>query len=133
MSVPLLIYDGDCPICQRAVRWIQERVPQGRLDYLPCQSPERARLAPQVNEPACMQAIHYVAPGGKTYVGEQALPQILALTRNYAWLRGLFTLPGAGLVAHAIYRLIANNRMKLSAFFLRKETGAACSIDKGCN
>ena len=80
-----------------------------------------------------MQAIHYVDVHGRTYVGERALPQILALTPGYGWLRALFALPGAGLISHAAYRLIANNRMTLSAFFVRKEEGAACSIEKGCN
>ena len=32
-----ILYDGECPLCQGAVRWIRERDPAGRITFAPLQ------------------------------------------------------------------------------------------------
>ena len=77
---------------------------------------------------ACMEAMQLVLPDGTVYVGDRAFPHLLRLTRYGRYFSWLFRLPGTNL----IYRLIARNRLALSGFLIRKEKGAKCSIDEGC-
>ena len=42
----VVLYDGDCPLCQRVVRFARRQDRAGRLRFLPLQSPQaRALLA----------------------------------------------------------------------------------------
>lgn len=124
----LLIYDGNCPLCQRARRWLEQRIPPDRLETLPCQDPERSRRAPMVSLEACLEAMQLVLPDGRRFAAEKAFPPLLALMpggRFFAWC---FALPGTGWA----YRRIARNRLAISALLFRKAPGERCSRDEGC-
>lgn len=127
--VPLLIYDGQCPMCVRARQWVEARVPAGSIEFLACQDPRRAERAPAVSESQCMEAMQFVGPDGRVYSGERAFPPLLRLTRYGRWIAWCFQLPGTALV----YRAIARNRQHLSAFFKPRKPGEHCSIDDGCD
>ncbi len=132
MSLPnepsLLIYDGDCPLCQRARVWIEQHVPPESLRTLPCQDEQRPTLAPTVSTDDCMTAMQLVLPDGKVFSGERAFPHILRLTRYGRFVAWTFYLPGVGLA----YQLVARNRLAISGLLVRKKRGDSCSVDKGC-
>lgn len=132
MIRPVLIYDGECPMCLRARDWVAAHTDEDALELMPCQAPERADRAPHLSFEACMEAMHLVFPDGTTYVGEQAYPPLLRLTRDRQWLARIFDLPGMGLLSPIVYRWIAKHRLKISALFIRKAEGERCDIDKGC-
>lgn len=123
----LLIYDGECPLCQRA--WAEARIPAERLETMPCQDEARPERAPVVTREACMEAMQLVLPDGRCYSGEEAFPPLLRLTRYGRYFAWCFSLPGASLA----YRLIARNRLALSGLFRRKEPGDHCSTDGECD
>lgn len=132
MEIPILIYDGECPLCLSAQAWLAQRVPKDTLAYLPCQSPDRAQHAPQVAETACMEAMHLVLPGGQVYVGDQAFPPLLRLVPGYAWLGRVLTWPGVRHVAPHAYGWLARHRLALSPLFARKTKDGACNLDGDC-
>lgn len=133
MEIPTLIYDGECPLCQRAQGWLAQRVDPAALAYLSCQSPERAAQVPQIAQAACMEAMHLVMPGGTIYVGEQAFPPLLRLVPGYHWLGRVLTWPGVCHVSPYVYRWIARHRLAISPLFARKAPGAACDLDGNCH
>ena len=124
----LLLYDGECPLCQRARHWVERRVPASVIETLPCQDDTRRERAPMISDSDCMAAMQLIEPDGRVFAGEKALPRILRHT-SWGWLVGwLFYLPGAGVA----YRFIARHRLAISGLVVRKQDGEHCSIDRGC-
>ena len=123
-----LIYDGSCPLCNAAREWVERNALAGRFEYLPCQSDERARRFPEMPEHECMEAMQLVTEDGQTFSGDRALPQILSRLRRWRWLANVLRVPPASWVSPSIYRLIARNRMAISALVERKPA-QACPVD----
>lgn len=121
MEPAVLIYDGACPICQSAVRWVQRRALPGRFEFLPCQSPERQARFPQISEQACLEALQLVLPDGRVLAGDAAIPEILRRAKGWRWLAHLFRLPGVGAVAPRVYAWVARNRYTLSCGLVRRD------------
>ena len=130
-----LIYDGECPLCKKAVAWVQKRARPQTLDYLTCQSPERAQRFPDMVEAQCMEAMQLVMPDGAVYSGDEALPVLLSMLRRWRWLAHLFRLPGITLLSPIGYRFVARNRNIFSIFVAKKNsvTEEACSADGDCD
>lgn len=126
-----LIYDGACPLCLKAVDWLKHNARPGVLDYLACQSPERAERYPDIPEAQCMEAMLLVQPDGTVYAGEEALPHLFRLLRRWRWLARLFALPGISLAAPAAYRFVARNRYIISVIVARKHQDDNASPSKG--
>jgi predicted DCC family thiol-disulfide oxidoreductase YuxK len=108
-SGPTLIYDGECGICQQAVRllkrWDREQV----LRFVPFQdSAAVARFG--IALPALAAAMHLVFPEGAVYAGADAVPPLLRLLPGKRWLAPLFRIPGVLPLARRIYAWIARRR-----------------------
>ena len=133
MALPMLIYDGACPVCQRARNWLADRVNPYALDFVPCQSDERARRAPQVSPEACMEALHLVMPDGSVYAGAEALPRVLQFIQGWRWLAGLLEAPGFRHLSPLFYRWFARHRYALSGFIRNHAHGERCNAGQGCD
>ncbi len=120
MASPVLIYDGQCPICQRGMRWVQRRALPGQFEFLPCQSPERRVRFPAMDEAACLQAMHLVLPDGQVLVGASAVPEILRRLRGWRWLAAVFRVPGMGWLVPRVYRWVARHRYTISCALGRR-------------
>lgn len=107
---PVLIYDGECPVCIRAVDWIRVRSDRDAFEFLSCHSHDLTRRFPSIDKAACLQAMHLVLPDGTVFIGERAIPEILKQLHGYRWLACLFRLPGAELLSRAFYRRFAKKR-----------------------
>jgi predicted DCC family thiol-disulfide oxidoreductase YuxK len=130
MQSATLIYDGECPLCQRARDWILPRALPGALALLACQSEERRAQFDFMPEHECLEAMQIVLPDGTVYAGDRALPHVLRRLRRWQWLAYLFRLPGVSLLAPVVYRAIARHRYALGTLVTRKGDGAeACDID----
>ncbi len=114
MNRAVLIYDGECPLCQGIMRLAKSRARPGELEFLPFQAPQRTVRYPDLSEEACRQAMQLVLPDGRVLAGNEALPETLRRLRGWHWLAPAFNLPGAGLLARHLYRWIARNRYALS-------------------
>lgn len=117
-----LIYDGDCPLCLKAVAWIHANAQPNTVDSITCQSEERAERFPQMVEAHCMEAMQLVMPDGTVYAGDEALPVLLSMLRRWRWLARLFRVPGVTLLAPHAYGFIARNRHIFSVFVAHKVT-----------
>ena len=106
-AAPTLIYDGDCGLCQQAVkllrRWDREHV----LRFVPFQDgPAVAQFG--IALPALAAAMHLIRPDGRVYAGADALPELL---RMFPGKRGpFFRIPGVLPLARRIYAWIAIRR-----------------------
>lgn len=104
-------------MCRASALWLLRRALAGgarNLEVLPCRSPARRRRFPQISDEACLSAMQLVLPDGRVLAGADAVPDILRRIPRWRWLAGLFSLPGARLLARRAYRWIADHRMRLS-------------------
>ena len=108
-AAPTLIYDGDCGLCQQAVkllrRWDREHV----LRFVPFQDgPAVARFG--IALPALAAAMHLIRPDGRVYAGADALPELLRMFPGKRGLAPFFRIPGVLPLARRIYAWIAIRR-----------------------
>ena len=133
-TVPTLIYDGECPLCRKAVDWVAAQMRPGAIELLKCQSDERARRFPNISLEHCMRAVQLAMPNGEVFAGDRSLPQLFLLMRRWRWMARLFWLPGVSLLAPHAYAFIARHRHALSVLVYKKEAGHIdiCDSDSSC-
>ncbi len=115
-----LIYDGACPLCLKAVEWVESHSAPGAFHMLTCQSEERIASFPDMTEETCMEAMQLVLPNGHVFAGEQALPHLFFLMRRWRWLAYFFRVPGVSLLSPFAYAFVAKHRYMISVFVARK-------------
>ncbi len=120
MGPAVLIYDGACPICQGAMRWVECRALSGQFEFLPCQSPERRARFPWMSEQACLETLQLVLPDGRVLGGDVAVPEILRRLQGWRWLARLVERPGIRVFAPRLYAWVARNRYALSCALARR-------------
>jgi predicted DCC family thiol-disulfide oxidoreductase YuxK len=118
----VLIYDGNCPVCKKTVRWIEENALEGVFEMLPCQSREVKGRFPFIEEAVCMQAMQLVLPDGTVLSGEKAIPEILKRLRKYDSAAELFKLPGSEKIARSFYRWFADRRYHVASILFPNES-----------
>jgi predicted DCC family thiol-disulfide oxidoreductase YuxK len=128
-SRDILVYDGRCPVCSGAMKWIQDNAVESSFDLLPCQSLQNSVPYRGIKRADCMQAMHLVLPNGTILAGEQALPEIVSRLRKYRFAGVLFKLPGASAVSRLAYRWFAVRRYRISAI-LSHLTGGRSGMHK---
>src|SRR4030043_1284931 len=99
----VLIYDEDCPICQKAADWVERNKRGDVLELLPCQAKVVRNRFPSMEETVCMRAMQLILPDGRVLPGEKALPEVINRLRRYYWVACLFRFPGSGMLSHAFY------------------------------
>ncbi len=116
----VVVYDGECPICQGGVRWVERRALPGQFEFLPCQSPERRARFPWMAEETCLEALQLVLPGGSVLAGDAAISEILRHLSGWRWVTPVFGLRGVKLFAPRLYRWVARHRYAISGPLRRR-------------
>ena len=110
----VVIFDKSCPICSNTVKWIGKHEAPGSFEMIPCQLETTIARFPEIEQAACMNAMHLVLPDGTVMVGERALPEIVLRLRRYHFAAVLFKLPGASAISRLAYRWFADRRYWIS-------------------
>ncbi|MFF8595001.1 thiol-disulfide oxidoreductase DCC family protein [Streptomyces sp. NPDC015220] len=107
----LLIYDGDCGFCTRAVALLRRRI-RPDCDAEPWQFTDLR--AAGVTEERARHEVLWVAPDGMVLGGARAVAELLRGAGG-AWsaLGTVLRLPPVRPLAHRVYRLVADNRHRL--------------------
>lgn len=93
---------------------------ENAFEISPCQAPEVKKRFPMIEQAACMKAMHLVLPDGTLRSGAQAIPEIVKRLKRFSSLAGLFQLPGAEVMARALYRWFAARRYHVSELLVPK-------------
>jgi predicted DCC family thiol-disulfide oxidoreductase YuxK len=103
MSDGVVVYDGDCGVCQASARWIERQIPslsvQSHYEY-------------GVEELGSV----WLVTDSYSYEGAHAVAHILMLSTR-KWMRvfgRMLNAPVVRLVASGVYRVIARNRRHIS-------------------
>jgi len=113
---PVVLYDGDCGLCSKSVRWLIDHDPGHTLRYAPLQGETAAQL--RTEHPSIPQTIDTVVfvDHGRVYLRTKALFRVTRyLTSPWRWAWHLRWIPaflldlGYRVVAKARYRIWGKN------------------------
>lgn len=122
-------YDGDCGMCVAFVRRVARFDRRGRvvwtpyqsLDYTPTNPESVADLNTSLNAPPSGvtlddmdRAAYTISPDGVVSEGFYAIRALLKAIPALAPLGLLMSIPGVSLIGRPAYRLVANNRRRIS-------------------
>jgi predicted DCC family thiol-disulfide oxidoreductase YuxK len=111
----LILFDGDCGLCQAARRWAQRRDRQRCLSFVPYQRANLERLAPGLTAAQAARALYAVAPDGRRLRGARAVFETLRhLPGWWGWVGRVGAWTPVSLLAEPCYRLVARHRARLS-------------------
>ena len=111
ISLPVLVFDGDCAFCSSSVRFAQRWI--GRMPaVVPYQRTDLAVLG--LTEEACQTAVQYVARDHRVHRAEDAVSATLLAAGKGWWVLGaLMRVPGLHWLSGVAYRWVARNRHRL--------------------
>ena len=109
----VVVYDGDCPFCQRQIARIRQQDSLGRFDYVPRQADGLPERFPALAEGDFDTGMRLIRPDGHIYVGADSVYHIarqLPVWRGLAWL---YRVPGVHVAARSAYAWVAAHRQSL--------------------
>jgi predicted DCC family thiol-disulfide oxidoreductase YuxK len=118
MDMGIVVYDGDCGICQASARWIERHISEVRVV---------SHYEYGVEE---LGSVWFIDEH-QSYEGAEAVARVL-LSSHTVWIRlagRVMLLPVVRTIAHGVYRVIAYNRRHISRL-LRMN---ACAVSHKSN
>lgn len=109
----VVIYDGNCQVCDRIVRRLNAWDRDGALEIIPSQQPGVAGRFPWLAPRDFAESVQLVGPGGETHQGAAAVERILDLLPRGAMVTWLFSVPLVRPLAERLYRWFARSRYHL--------------------
>ncbi|MGH9509666.1 MAG: thiol-disulfide oxidoreductase DCC family protein [Terriglobales bacterium] len=128
-----LVYDGDCALCTRLVRWFRKPLEGCGYEFVPLQAPwiaARLHISYGVAPEDLLKEMRVLTGDGRCLGGSGA---ILHLAREIWWTWPLWLLaklPGARTLLDLGYRTVARHRHCVSA---AGERIAACAVGKNAH
>lgn len=110
----VLLYDGDCSLCEKAARRLARWDRAGRLSLEDLRRTDLAALPAPLTREQCEARLHLVEADGRVSAGFYAIRRLSALLPALWWAAPLLHVPGAGLVLQPAYDLVARIRFRLS-------------------
>lgn len=104
-------YDDQCSFCIRSLKWVKYFDWFGRIQMLPISQIDLHR--PEVDPALVQKAMCLVDENGEVYYGADAFEQIAARCPGLWGWAVLMKIPGVIYFARYVYRIVAENRMRL--------------------
>lgn len=97
------------------MKWIERHaIRKDVFEFIPCQSEERRRRFPEVEDVACCQSLLAALPGNVMLSGDAALPEIVVRLRGFRRFSLLFKIPVVRDLLYILYHWVTNNRYIIS-------------------
>lgn len=111
LSLPVLVFDGDCAFCSASVRRAQRLISRMPTTV----AYQRAPLdALGLTAEQCDGAVQYVARDRRVHSAHDAVSAVLLSAGKGWWLLGaMLRLPGVHWLSGVAYRWVARNRHRL--------------------
>jgi len=111
----LVIYDGNCGICQAFANWVMRQDREERLGLIAYQHADLNRVAPGLAHESVQQALHFIDARGRPLRGARAVFEVFRnLPGIWGWAGTLLANPILSAVSEPLYRLIARYRANVS-------------------
>jgi predicted DCC family thiol-disulfide oxidoreductase YuxK len=109
-----VLFDGECPMCRRAVDHLSRWDREGVLELKPVQDPGVEERFPEVAGRNLEESIHLVGPEGEVWTGAAAVEKLMSVLPGWRWLSRLFDIPLVRPLGERVYRWVARNRYRLT-------------------
>ncbi|MBN1669378.1 MAG: DUF393 domain-containing protein [Anaerolineales bacterium] len=110
-----VIYDADCPICNRLKDYTEKQSRAEKLEFIAYQN---APLPQGLTRQQASQAVYLINPAGKRYRGARAIFELMRHMNGWqGWLGRILSLPPFYWLAEPFYRLFARHRHRVSERF----------------
>ncbi|MFN3597159.1 MAG: thiol-disulfide oxidoreductase DCC family protein [Rubricoccaceae bacterium] len=110
-SAPVILFDGVCTLCNRAVQFVIARDPAGRFRFASLASAAGAALLRQAGLPAAHRDSLVLVEGGRAYVRSEAALRIARHLRGWRWAGTLRAVPRP--LRDAVYGFVARHRYRV--------------------
>ena len=110
-----ILYDGQCPLCQRTMQSLAARDTHHRLHWLDLHQVDLQTLHPALEREACRREMHLLAPDGRLLRGFDAFRHIATQLPSMAWWAPLLYAPPIPQIGRLLYRWIARRRYGLGS------------------
>jgi predicted DCC family thiol-disulfide oxidoreductase YuxK len=107
---PLLVFDGECGFCTRALGWLRFADRRRVIETLPYQhpsAPERLGL----DRGECAASVHWRGPDGTRAQGAEAINAALAVALDADWPLRLYRRTAA--LQNRLYQWVSEHRHRL--------------------
>ena len=113
-SLPLFLFDGECGFCRKWTAWMQARLPESTMSFVPYQSVDLARFRLKPND--VRTASYFIDERGQPYRGNRSFSQSMLRAHGSWRLVGVVAeLPVIRCVLVPVYRAVVWNRHRLPA------------------
>lgn len=110
-----VLFDGDCPLCQRLARRLARLDWRGKLHFQDARdTPNLPLTPPPLNPDRLLEEMHLVTPDGRVYAGYRAFRWIAWRLPVFWLLAPLLYLPGVPWVGNKLYLWVARRRYRLA-------------------
>jgi len=107
-----VLYDGDCPLCAREIRFLEKRDRgRGRIHFEDIAEPSFDPRAYGLALREAMARIHGVLPDGTVVEGVEVFQRAYSAV-GLGWLMAPTRWPGLRRLAELAYRMFARNRLR---------------------
>jgi predicted DCC family thiol-disulfide oxidoreductase YuxK len=127
-----LLYDGECPLCQREARWLQSRNQRGYLAFEDICSPGFDPALYHTTHQELMGVIHGVYPDGRIVRKLEVLREAYRAI-GLGWLLAPTGWLGLRWISDRGYEWFARNRIAIGRIFGRKCDSGNCDVASGKN
>lgn len=114
-----LLYDGECPICRREVRWLRRADREGRIAWVDISAADFRPETYGLDQAAVQGVLHAILPDGRVARAMDAVRAAYAAVGK----RRLVAPTGWPILRHvfdALYRLFARNRHRIGRWLSRR-------------
>ena len=109
----VVVYDGHCRVCTRAVALLRRWDRDERLQIVPSQAPGLHEAFPFIAAREYLESLQLINQQNQRWQGAAAIEQLLHILPKGILIRWLFAIPFARPIADRFYRWFARNRYKL--------------------
>ena len=122
-----LLYDGECPLCMREVRWLQKKNRKGRLAFEDVSAPgfDAGRYGASREE--LLGVIHGVLPNGQIVRRVEVFRQAYRAV-GMGWLIAPTGWPALRWFFDGLYAVFARHRIRIGELFGRKCVAGTCGV-----
>ncbi len=121
-----VLYDGDCPLCMREIRFLRARDTRGRIGFEDIAAPGFDPQRYGLDQKTVMARIHGVLPDGRIVEGVEVFRRLYEAV-GLGWLVAPTRWPGLRTAFDAAYRVFARNRLRLTGRAGADCAAAACT------
>lgn len=109
-DAPLLVFDGNCGFCTRALGWLRLVDRRRVIESVPYQRPGVPESL-GLTEAKCADSVRWRGSDGEQASGAEAVSASLAVALDARWPRGLYRHTSG--IQQRLYRWVATNRHRL--------------------